>query len=311
MIHLVTHSKFSSSSASVQFTKMPGGEMHPTIDPDTLNGNSYTIIADTRNSDDLFSIALTVNAIRRNNNPSAEIGLVIGYVPYARQDRVSNPGEANGIETFADFINGLNLTEVVIHDPHSDVTTALIKRAVVVTQGELLRKWVINASESRMMPWQLNPEEYLLVAPDAGAIKKTDAIAGAFGFSGVVYADKVRDTKTGKIMRTELTRLVMDGESYKLDDMAGSKLLVLDDICDGGRTFIELAKCLQEYNPSDLTLFTTHGLYSKGTQCLLDAGYTRLLTTNTTNIGDSNVESFSFPDDVDSNVFRFRAIDNI
>ena len=42
-----------------------------------------------------------------------------------------------------------------------------------------------------------------------------------------------------------------------------SNCLVLDDICDGGRTFIELAKATSGIQ-FDLQLAVTHGIFSKG-----------------------------------------------
>ena len=46
------------------------------------------------------------------------------------------------------------------------------------------------------------------------------------------------------------------------------KVLIVDDICDGGRTFIELAKVLRAKGAETVDLYTTHGIYSKGTKVL-------------------------------------------
>lgn len=316
MIQIVTHWGGSASSWAAPFVKMPGGEWHPQFEEDRLSGDSYTIIADTRNSDELFQIALAVNAIRHTeDNETAPIHLKIGYVPYARQDRVAIPGEALSIEVMADFINMLNFASVTILDPHSDITTALIKRVRVVTQKELLEDLVCvtPGTRRRLEAWEIAAEEYLLVAPDAGAIKKTEKIARELGFRGVVYADKVRDTSTGKILRTELTRLIIGGDTCKLDDMAGAKLLVVDDICDGGRTFTELATCLKEHNPSELGLFVTHGLFTKGVEVLFASGYTKVYTTNSYGLTDYNISNNHMHEEDDTGIplFRFRAINNI
>lgn len=57
-------------------------------------------------------------------------------------------------------------------------------------------------------------------------------------------------------------------------------ILVMDDICDGGATFISLAKEIKAhelYNDQELWLYVTHGIFSKGKQTLLDAGYSKII----------------------------------
>uniref|UniRef100_A0AB39CC65 Ribose-phosphate pyrophosphokinase n=1 Tax=Pseudomonas phage RVTF4 TaxID=3236931 RepID=A0AB39CC65_9VIRU len=303
-------------SRIAEMVKMPGGELHPQLGE--LDGDSYTLIADTRSSEDLFAILVTHNAIKRNC-PGAVIDLRIGYVPYARQDRVANEGEALSIEAMADFLNMMNFRKVEISDPHSDVTPALIKNVKVRTQVEILRKWLVHVDqggESGYQSFKINPTEWVLVAPDAGAIKKTDKIAKELGFSGIVYMDKERDTQTGKITRTFPRLYVENGKHTPVSEIAGKKLLVVDDICDGGYTFIQLADALKEFAPEKLDLFVTHGIFSKGTDCLLEAGYNRILTTNAYRLDSWNVDQFlGSSKDVEeveaSRVIRFRDIQSI
>lgn len=273
----------SSSTMPVEMKHMPGGELHPTIDKDHLNASEYTIYADTKNSDDLFGIALVANAIRRNAQiPIKALSLVIGYVPYARQDRVvAGEGEALSIEVMADFINMMHFDAVIIADPHSDTTPALIRNAKVMSQEMIFSEFLIRATadhETRDIAY--NPSEYILVSPDAGAIKKTEKLAEKFGFKGVAYANKTRNTRTGKISGCTVDRLIIDGEPHRVDTLLGMKLLVVDDICDGGYTFTQLAEVLNSYNPASLELYVTHGIFSKGLEPLYEAGYTRIITTN-------------------------------
>lgn len=63
-------------------------------------------------------------------------------------------------------------------------------------------------------------------------------------------------------------------------DMTNKKLLVIDDICDGGGTFVLLANELKKHNPTRFSLFVTHGIFSKGVEVLYDAGYSSVITTD-------------------------------
>lgn len=272
-----------SSTMPVEMKRMPGGELHPTIDTDHLDASDYTIYADTRNAEDLFAIALTANAIRRNAEvPIKSLSLVIGYVPYARQDRiVGGEGEALSIEVMADFINMIHFDAVIIADPHSDTTPALIRNAKIMSQEMIFSEFLIKGTadfDTRDIAY--DPSEYILVSPDAGAIKKTEKLAIKFGFKGVVYANKTRNTRTGKISGVTVDRVTIDGEPATINALYGMKLLVVDDICDGGYTFTQLAEVLNTFTPASLELYVTHGIFSKGLEPLYAAGYTRVVCTN-------------------------------
>jgi ribose-phosphate pyrophosphokinase len=45
-------------------------------------------------------------------------------------------------------------------------------------------------------------------------------------------------------------------------------LIILDDICDGGQTFVELAKHLKAQGAKAIYLYITHGIFSKGLSVL-------------------------------------------
>lgn len=95
-----------------------------------------------------------------------------------------------------------------------------------------------------------------VVSPDAGAEKKAKEV-GKQVKADVFAASKVRDTMTGQIISTEIR-----------GDVKGRNLIIIDDICDGGATFTELAKKLKEKGANDIYLYVTHGIFSKGLDVL-------------------------------------------
>ena len=52
-------------------------------------------------------------------------------------------------------------------------------------------------------------------------------------------------------------------------NVEGKNCLIVDDICDGGRTFTDLAKKLNDKGAKELYLFVSHGIFSKGYDELL------------------------------------------
>ncbi|MCX7124496.1 MAG: ribose-phosphate diphosphokinase [Gammaproteobacteria bacterium] len=229
----------------------PGGECHVQISSIEITEQT-DILTYINNANDIMTLLLTVDAIRRINRKT-DIYLTIPYFPYSRQDRVCNPGEALSVKVMADIINSLNCTLITIYDPHSDVTPALINNCKIITLAEIVSK--------SFLADEICNKNMTLVSPDAGSEKKIQVVAKKISESGktvnVLYASKIRDTLTGKIISTEVR-----------DELHGKDFIILDDICDGGGTFIELSKALKNLGAENIYLYVTHGIFSKGLDVL-------------------------------------------
>ncbi|GLU32283.1 ribose-phosphate diphosphokinase [Trinickia caryophylli] len=244
--------------------RFPGGETHVTLAVD-VPADELEVTAHLPNAEAVMTLLMATDALRRAY-PGLPIDLHLPYVPYARQDRVANPGEALSAKVFCDLVNAQAYRRVVIQDPHSDVVPALLDRVVIEDPLPALRRAAESIAE------RTGGKAFALVAPDAGARKRVMKLAQALG-TPVVFADKVRDTHTGTITGTEI-----HGE------LPGCPLLVADDICDGGRTFTELAAALSAKQHGSamnqpLFLYVTHGIFSKGLDVLLDH-YAAVFTRN-------------------------------
>lgn len=260
MISYITDALGLNVTTQVRQWLFPGGEVGVDINSspvDVMAVNRVYVDARIQNSDDVLALVMTTNALRREY-PLAKFMLELPYVPYGRQDRVCNNGEALSIQAFADIINMLNYDLVQILDPHSAVTPAVIKNSHILTQFDVFGKI------------KLSFNDVTIVAPDAGATKKCEEFAKRVGAAGVITCSKTRNLADGKIIG-----MTVDGP----EDMSNLNLLVLDDICDGGRTFIELALLLETRNPKSLELAVTHGIFSKGV-AVVSNHYDHIYTTD-------------------------------
>lgn len=237
-----------------QFT-FPGGEVGVEIQywPNADKVEHVDLIAHLKNSDDIMALLLVSDAVDRQYKQAKKY-LMLNYVPYARQDRVCNEGESLSVSIMARLINSCGFDKVKIADPHSDVTPALINNVDIKTQVDIFKNIQANWSDT------------YLVAPDAGAYKKTHAFGKSVGAAGVITCNKVRDLKTGKIKSVSMQ-----------EDIAGLDLVVLDDIGDGMGTFIMLAEYLKGAKSTKLCI--THGIFSKGTE-VFKGLYDKVITTN-------------------------------
>jgi len=273
MIKLYGYSRNCSKLIPVKFWKFPAGECGLKIEnpEDCCNRTKFSITVDFRGSDDLIYLLLLVDAIRNIEN--TDIELFVPYFPYARQDRVMNVGESHSLRVIADLIKLCNFKKIVSVDPHSGVLSALFGAGVFefvdqsVYAKEKLSQYIGNG-----MTW--------VVSPDAGALKKIYKVAKELRLP-VIEARKIRDVSTGDIVATKV-------ESLGIKDPVD--LLVVDDIIDGGKTFIELAKELKQvYNVRHLVLYASHGIFSKGLEVLDD--YDAIYVYN--NMSDHDLEAFN------------------
>ncbi len=235
------------NSVAVPTFNFSGGECSIKVNPALINAKTK-VVANLFNSDDVMSLLLTVDAIRRIN-PCTKIDLTIPYFPYARQDRVCNTGESLSVKVMADLINSLCCEQITICDPHSDVTPALLNNCKTITISEIIADSFLREV--------IQDNRLTLLSPDAGAEKKVSSVAKKLSTPSssinFICASKVRDTRTGNITSTKIQ-----------DNVDSLNIMILDDICDGGRTFIELAKILKSKGGNDIYLYVTHGIFSKG-----------------------------------------------
>lgn len=187
--------------------------------------------------------------------------LLLPCLPGARQDRLNDTGDMLfTAKSIAAMINARNFRRVICVDPHSDVMPALINNCKIAHPKKILDHLSLDMRYD------------IVIAPDAGAAKRASAIARHLGVP-MVQAWKTRDVKDGSITGFGM-------ESYEIE---GCRALVIDDICDGGGTFLGLADILDANNVR-ADLFVTHGIFSRGTQDLLER-YTSVITTDSF-IGD-------------------------
>lgn len=196
-----------------------------------------------------------------------EFYLKVPYLLGARSDRqFVEGGTAYLRDVIAPFINSLDFHGISILDPHSDVVEAVIDKYWPVELLVPFPQWVADELADG------GESNYLIVSPDAGSLKKIYQIAKDIGYDDdIIIAHKHREIATGKILSTDVP----------LRDEHGHKAFVIfDDICDGGRTFIEIAKVIRKHwSDSKIYLAVTHGIFSQG---FVELGqyFTHIFTTN-------------------------------
>jgi len=230
---------------SEQF-KYPGGELNihfPGLGLSSRPPTSCWLIANLQSSDDILAMMLAKDIMDRHTWTENKY-LRIPYLPYARQDRAQDTS-AFSLKVMANLINSMNFKKVTTYDVHSNVSAALINNIENISLEAI-------ASNHGSLRSDIDKYNYTLVSPDAGAEKKVAALARVLAVP-YITAYKTRDETTGK-----LTNPIV------LQDKVPECVCIIDDICDGGRTFLNLAKVLRAKGAKIIGLYVTHGIFSQG-----------------------------------------------
>lgn len=187
--------------------------------------------------------------------------LYIPYLPYARQDK-----EVSNTSTFAKHV----FLEMLLKE-HVGVVTTLDSHS----HHSAIRSYTPTQIRKAMDLF----DPHLIVFPDVGAYNRY-----AYGLSDihVLVIDKVRNQLTGKIEGLTLNKDL--SEYYGAEEGEKYKLLIVDDLVDGGMTYIKASEFLkQELFPQssvEIGLYVTHGIFSKGASVLFDSGINKIYTTD-------------------------------
>ena len=245
-----------------------GSYNHPLAD---FSKEKIQIKSRLNNFKDLELIIATVASLK--NLGVKEIHLYTPYFMGARSDRQFEKGGNNYLkQVICPIINSLNFDSVTVLDPHSNVLEACINNFKKIDNLNLVSSALedlyvgkVNWQNKQSSNIKFNTDKVVFVSPDAGASHKIYKLAETIGYKGdIITCSKERDNE-GNLTKTVVP---LHGEHMMKD------VIIIDDICDGGRTFINIVKEIQktiDYYKSTLDypmpkcyLIVTHGIFSAG-----------------------------------------------
>jgi ribose-phosphate pyrophosphokinase len=168
--------------------------------------------------------------------------LVIDYMPYSRMDRQT--GDDFSLKYVAELINSLAFDRVLVLEPHSDVTTALLDRCEFVNPAAT---WLLKAALERI---DFDAGRDFLFFPDAGAQKR-------YGELGEKYRHLVGFKHRGDHGKLDAGYQIM-GEGQEAI-AADTKIVIVDDLCSYGGTFVKARWALKSaFGTENIYLVVTH-----------------------------------------------------
>lgn len=210
---------------------------------------------------ELFEVIAINDWIKEQSSlrPSV-VTLLMPYIPNARMDRVKDQ-EVFTLKTFCNLINSCNFNKVYVSSAHSYVSLGFLNNVV---NNEPIESFLKN-----------NKKEFdTLFFPDEGALKRYSELKEVKKFDNIIFANKIRDWKTGKILSLELA-----GNNGP-DSFKGKKVLFIDDIISRGGSLLFSAKELFKCGVKEVSAFITHtenvvdieSLKKEGVKCIYTTG---------------------------------------
>jgi ribose-phosphate pyrophosphokinase len=244
---------------------MPDGAPHCNINNNVVSG--ITIHASITSFNVFGELLCALDAL---SDSVKEI--VFKYLPL-RQDRRQENFPFT-VLVYAKALASLYSGDITFVHPHNEENTKRIFPNAKFIYPNFIEQAIAKS----------NPDA--IIIPDKGAKVLVEKLnLEQYGIE-IIYCEKTRDSLTG-----QLSNPIIHG------DVTGKDLLIVDDICDGGYTFIQLAEECSKQGCNYINLYTTHGIYSKGFN-ELNIWFDNIFCTNT-------FERLKYPQDKDHKLTRF------
>lgn len=198
---------------------------------------------------EIFMLICIVKHLRSKMYNNARFNLTMPYVVNSRMDRTHSDNEVFTLKYFADIINDLKFNKVVIVDPHSIVSEALINNVCVLRPSNIISNVI-----DKMLCLNDFEREVVIYFPDDGAYKRYKDLP-CFKDLKCIYGKKERDWETGKILGIE----IYDKNGFKLtNELENCDVLMVDDIISYGGTLAYSADKLKEMGAAHISAYATH-----------------------------------------------------
>lgn len=251
-----------------ELRKFPNGEIYARLEQ-TIRRKDVFILQSCSNSDayslndSLMEVLCLVDAAKRAS--AEKIAVVLPLLPYARQDRKAREREAISAALVLKLLSASGVSRVITIDMHSAQTQAAFDGPLEnITVQHLFLDDIRKMINS-------NKQDFVVIAPDAGSVKKSSKIAEELGLQ-IVFMPKTRaEEDSSNISRPNSVLGVKN-----------KKCIIIDDMIDTGGTIITAAHTLKQSGANDITIYATHGIFSNNAaKRILESDIDTVIVTNT------------------------------
>lgn len=216
--------------------RFPDGEVDVSINESVRNRDVFLIQSLCHPvNDNLVELLLLVDACHRAS--AGRVNVVIPYLGYSRQDRVTHPRSPISAKVVANTLTVTGASRVITLDIH----TGQIQGFYDVPVDHLLASpLLIEHLRGEALP------ELVVVAPDAGSVERATQFAVGLGWSMALVDRRGKKAKSMQL----------------IGDVSGRDCLIVDDLIDTGGTITETADLLITHGARSVRAAVTHAVLS-------------------------------------------------
>jgi ribose-phosphate pyrophosphokinase len=242
------------SDINYDIIHFPDGEIQLDIKDSLVNfKQKIMIVTRVCNGDDLFLLLQAQDILERH---CIAYEVTITYLMTQRSDRLFSLGRPFSLGIVANLLKG---DGVYVLEPHNYEAIQRLTSQYI---------WSLNY-EDRLESYYVKTlhKDTMIMFPDAGAQERYEPYNPDYNW--YVVGEKVHDVATGKIIDYQIKQ--MGGGKPTIPDSV-KQIIIVDDLCDGGRTFLTAWQKLKELAPNaKICLDVVHAVQEEGLRAVCSA----------------------------------------
>lgn len=229
--------------SDVDITRFQDGEISVQVKEDVRSSHCFVVQSLCKPvNDNLMELLIIIDALKRSH--ASRITAVIPYLGYSRQDRRCRPGEPITAHLVSRIISNSGIDEVIVVDLHASQIEGFFD--VPVSNVSNFENF---ANDIRKID-RFDSRDFVLVAPDVGAAKKTRHFSQVLGCD-MAIVDKHRS----KANYSEVMNII--------GNINSKNIILVDDIIDTAGTISNAAESLvKKGNAKEVYIYATHAVCS-------------------------------------------------
>ena len=203
-------------------------------------------------NDNLMETLIMIDACRRSAVKS--ITLIMPCYPYARQDKKDESRAPISSKLVANMLTMAGIDRLIVMDLHASQIQGFFDIPVDnIYSIMLLKEYLYNTLFNGLSVEELQ-RRYILVAPDAGATKRTLKFSEHMNLNMVIMHKERNYKKKNTVNKTVL---ICEGDS-----VVGKTAIICDDMCDTAGTMVKAVETLVDHGAKNVICAITHGIFS-------------------------------------------------
>ena len=226
----------------VDLTQFSGGEMYARY-RESVRGADVFIVQSLGQpvNRNLMQLLIMIDAAKRAS--AKRITAVIPWYAYSRQDRKSKPREPITARLVANMIQVAGAERVMTMDLHVGQIEGFF--SFPVDHLTAMHTFVDHFVEAGFR----DAEDAVVVAPDTGEVKVAKRLADHLGLPWAIVNKMRREPGTSEV-------------THVIGEVAGKRVIMIDDIIDRGGTLCNAAQRLIEEGATEAYACATHAVFS-------------------------------------------------